>query len=166
MHAATHHGTDFVGHIEVRPPLNATEAAYVDELARRLPGTPAPRPSPWTCTDGGARLVVGEGEDSEHLAVSLRRLIKECLGVGAHLRAHSDRAPYDEFAFDHVLDGMVVGCRRVSGDLFAIAVKENRVTRRMLRARDGSGRPPGQAPAPPPAVAAVIDLATRRQVGS
>jgi hypothetical protein len=43
---------------------------------------------------------------------------------------------FDEFSFDHRLDGLVVGCRRDNKELFGIRVTDNVVTTEVLWAAD------------------------------
>lgn len=62
----------------------------------------------------------------------LRYLIDHFLRRGAAASRTGD-VLFDRFTFDHVLAGMVVGCRRDTKELFAIHVEDNVVTKRILR---------------------------------
>ena len=62
-------------------------------------------------------------------------LIDHFLKPGA-LASRSADDRFAGFTFDHVLDGMVVGCRRDNKQLFAITVERNRVKEEILRRAD------------------------------
>ena len=65
----------------------------------------------------------------------LRYLIEHFLRPGA--RAGSSGLGYfEEFTFDHVLDGVVAGSRRDTCELFLIDVLDNKVTKTVLRRGD------------------------------
>lgn len=118
-------GTDFIGHIQISPALSHQEREVVTAEA-----------GPWQVSPDGARLVVRGHEPFHAPGPSLRSLI------ATYLRPT-----------EHRLDGMVVGYRRDTRELFSITVTNNRVTERTLR-------PPE---APYAAAGNVIDLATRRR---
>jgi hypothetical protein len=157
------HTTDFIGHIDIAPALNEPEIAYLrafsasrrwerpggpyevpdkpraDEL-RPVEGNgynvPAPgQPGLWCdwepCWDGCC--LAYNGVEKFYGAVEwLRYLIEHFLRPGAKA-LHSGNAAFVHFTFDHVLEGMVVGCRRDNKELFAITVQANRVRDEILR---------------------------------
>ena len=144
--------TDFIGQIGIEPALSDEQIGYLAALhaAGRGDGQP-PYASGWVASEDGRCLTV-EGDDKYgDPAEWLRYLIKCCIKPGG-LRA----------------DGMVVGCRRDTMELFCIHVAANRVTVRGLWPRSAQSREaqPREAPrrATPPhrPTAKVIDLATRR----
>ncbi|MGI8899562.1 MAG: hypothetical protein ACR2HA_01300 [Nocardioides sp.] len=65
----------------------------------------------------------------------LRYLIDHFLKPGAEA-SHSQDPTFANFGFDHVLEGIVVGCRRDNKELFAIQVTDNRVRETVLRPAD------------------------------
>ena len=56
-------------------------------------------------------------------------LIDHFLKPNAEAKGHRG---FEEFTFDHVVSGMVVGCRRDTKELFAISVARNRVETTIL----------------------------------
>lgn len=171
--------TDFIGHLEVTPPLNPAEAGYlaafsrsrrwdrpggpydvgaapqidgaVDgddgvELGRAFHRPPLGQPGLWCdwepCWDGCCLAHTG-AERFAGAVEWLRYLVAHFLGRGA-AAARSGLPVFAGFTFDHVLDGMVLGCRRDNKELFAITVTGNRVREEVLRRADRRclGRPP------------------------
>ncbi len=65
----------------------------------------------------------------------MRYLIDHFLKPGA-AASRVDEPRFAGFTFDHVLDGIVVGCRRDNKELFAIRVTENVVRTEVLRRAD------------------------------
>jgi hypothetical protein len=164
--------TDFVGHLNITPGLNDAEVEYLTAfgLSRRcgrpggpyeVPGNPraessedfpgdtyntpsAGQPQLWcdwaVCWDGCCLTWSGK-EKSYQMTAWLRYLITHFLKPGA--KALGERG-FEEFTFDHVVDGQVVGCRRDNKELFTIVVSNNRVSQRILKAGDPrlSGYPP------------------------
>jgi hypothetical protein len=154
--------TDFIGHIEVAPQLNPAEQHYLlaFSASRRydrpggpyeVPGNPsaeqgerpadldlyntiAPgQPSLWCgwvpCWNG--HCLSYDGTEKFYGATQwLTYLIDHFLAPQAHTQG-SDR--FAGFAFDHVLDGIVAGCRRDTGVLFLIHVENNVVREQTLR---------------------------------
>jgi hypothetical protein len=124
--------TEYVGHIDVAPALTRAEIAYLqdgafkDESGRLARGCSCP----WLPTSDGRRLTPSQPHEEAEPAEWLRYLIAELLRPGA---SRSFRKELKGFSFDHHLDGMVVGCRRGNGELFAITAKNNRVRERVLR---------------------------------
>lgn len=155
--------TDFVGHIEIDPPLNDAEMYYLLAFAGsrhydrgdpyEVPGNPAAesggdvatdrynrpphgQPNLWcdwqVCWDGCCITWTGK-EKSYSMEPWLRYVIDHFLRDGA--RASGDPR-FDEFTFDHVLHGTLVGCRRDTKELFAIKVEGNVVTREVITPAD------------------------------
>lgn len=154
--------TDFVGHIDIHPPLSAAECEYLTAFkeSRRcqrpggryaVPGNPFAeealpvaqsnavalgQPSLWChwepCPQGCCLSF--DGLEKSYAPVDwLRYLIQHFLKPRA-AAALSDEEWFTGFTFDHVLEGMVVGCRRDNKELFAINVRNNRVSTKILRA--------------------------------
>ncbi len=155
--------TDFVGHIDIEPPLNESETAYLLAFAasRRfdrgdpyeVPGNPRAetndgveterynrphqgQPNLWcdwqVCWDGCCITWSGK-EKSYSMEPWLRYVIDHFLRAGA--RAAQDPR-FEDFTFDHVLAGTVVGCRRDNKELFAIQVRDNEVSRQVITPAD------------------------------
>jgi predicted Fe-S protein YdhL (DUF1289 family) len=65
----------------------------------------------------------------------MRTLVSHFLKPGARdTRSRDDQ--FSVFTFDHHLDGMIVGCRRDTKELFAVVVSDNRVRKKVLRPAD------------------------------
>jgi hypothetical protein len=158
--------TDFIGHIDIEPSLNEDEILYLTAFSesRRcerpggeyaVPGNPraeqdasypgcngnvppGTQPGLWCdwvpCWDGCCLSY--NGVEKFYAPVPwLRYLIDHFLKPGASAARVGD-ARFDEFTFDHELDGMVVGCRRDNKELFAITVRRNVVRTEVLRRAD------------------------------
>lgn len=164
--------TDFIGHVEVRPGLNEAElgylAAFTGSRRWRRPEGPYAVPTDaceeeptaarawhlpaegqptlwcdWTpCWDGCSLTWQGE-ERFAGVGTWLGYLVDHFLRPGAAASRTGDPL-FGGFTFDHVLDGMVVGCRRDNKQLFAVSVHENRVREEILRPGDRRlrGMPP------------------------
>jgi hypothetical protein len=159
------HTTDFIGHIDIEPALNDDEIAYLTAFARSrrcdrpggpyaVPGNPyandegltteqanhvpGGQPGYWCrwepCWDGCC-LAFNGNEKFYQPVEWLRYLIQHFLKPAAHA-AEAGEQWFSGFSFDHVLGGMVVGCRRDNKELFAINVSRNRVTEKILRPAD------------------------------
>jgi hypothetical protein len=156
------HTTDFVGNLTVAPRLNDTEIEFLNAFAtsrrcRRpggpydVPGNPGAgdwrdfptdldnlpatgQPGLWcnweVCWEGDCLCWNGT-EKSYRMVEWLRYLIEHFLKPGA--KAQPDPR-FSGFTFDHVVSGMVVGCRRDTKELFAVRVTDNRVRTRVLQA--------------------------------
>lgn len=152
--------TDFIGYIEIEPPLNTAEHQYLSAFSRSrrctrtggpyaVPGNPyaedeaayvdvnlPPEGQPglwcdWMPTGEGAALHV-EGREKFYQPVEwLTYLIEHFLKPGAHA-SRSNEPWFADFNFDHRLDGMVVACRNDTCEIFAIRVDRNNVTRSVL----------------------------------
>lgn len=159
--------TDFIGHIDVTPPLNESEQAYLTAFgdSRRydrtqgpyeVPGNPATERNEnddpverrnrtasqqpgfwcdWTpCWDGCC--VTYDGREKFYDSVRwMEYLIEHFLRPGACAQA-SGSLHFEDFTFDHRLDGLIIGCRRDNKELFAIRVEDNVVTEEILRPAD------------------------------
>ena len=155
--------TDFIGHIDIAPGLNANEIAYLTAFSEsrrfvrpggpyEVPGNPraetsdgiavadynrppAGQPGLWCdwvpCWDGCC-LAFNGNEKFYDPTSWLRYLVRHFLAPGAPASRTPDHR-LRGFTFNHVLDGMVVGCRRDNKELYAIVVRNNRVRERVLR---------------------------------
>lgn len=152
--------TDFVGRIEIDPPLNDSEVEYLTAFAdsRRcireggpydVPGNPRAESSAEFADDRYNRCAEGQpslwcswsvcwdgcclawsGAEKSYAMVEWLRYL-----IAHFLRPGAramDDPRFDGFTFDHSLDGMVVGCRRDNKELFSVVVHRNRVTERIL----------------------------------
>ncbi len=138
--------TDFIGQIGIEPALSDEQIGHLAALhaTGRGDGRP-PYSSGWVASaDGGCLTVRGEDQYGDP-AEWLRHLIK-CFVKPAGLRA----------------DGMVVGCRRATHELFSIHVADNRVSQKDLWPRTAQPRQARRQPPPRRPAANVIDLAARR----
>lgn len=158
--------TDFIGHVDIQPALNRSEIAYLTAFAQSrrfdrpggpydVPGNPRAEESAAVPSDRRNRVAPGQpelwcswvpcwdgcclafsGDEKFHRPVEwLRYLIAHFLKPGA-LASKSEVHWFREFTFDHVLDGVVVGCRRDNKELFSVTVTGNRVRERVLRPAD------------------------------
>jgi hypothetical protein len=166
--------TDFIGHFDITPRLNDDEIAYLtafsDSRRCRRPGGPyvvpgnplgetsaefdadnynasaKGQPGLWCdwvpCRDGCCLAHDGNDRFTDPVPW-LRYLISHFLAPGARA-ARSRDDQFRGFTFDHHLDGMVVGCRRDTKELFAIVVSHNHIRDKVLHPGDpGDGdRPP------------------------
>ncbi|MFL5337161.1 MAG: hypothetical protein ACJ8H8_29280 [Geminicoccaceae bacterium] len=158
--------TDFIGHVDVTPSLNDQEIAYLTAFSesRRcvrdggpyaVPGNPRAesyadferdrynatalgQPGLWCdwvpCWDGCC-LAFNGNEKFYDPVRWLRYLIAHFLKPRA-AASGTGLACFAGFTFDHVVEGMVVGCRRDNKELYAIVARNNRVTERVLRPAD------------------------------
>lgn len=116
---------DVVGH----PADNDREddVASYNRVAMGMPGLWCP----WTSCDEGCCLRWDGGEKPYAPDRWLRYLIDTFLRADA-ARAADPEARVLGLTFDHVLNGMIVGERQETSELFALAVKDNVVRRRIL----------------------------------
>lgn len=152
--------TDYLGRVRIEPPLSPDEVDFLksfnstrhcgdagaldvaahpadnertgdvdgyNRTARGMPGLWCP----WTCCDDGCCLRWDQGEKPYAPQAWLDYLIDTFLRPGAAL-AGQEAAADRGLSFDHVLNGVLVGERRETGELFALEVDHNRVTRRTL----------------------------------
>jgi len=154
--------TDFLGHIDIDPPLNDQEAAYLSAFhhSRRWdrPGGPYDvppnpfaeqrsdadidaynRPTPgqpqlycqWQVCWEGCCLSFDGNEKFYEPVQWLRYLIDHFLAPGAKASAAGLPA-FAAFSFDHRLDGLIIGNRRDTREMFAICVDDNVVREKVL----------------------------------
>ena len=152
--------TDYLGSLRIQPPLSPAEVEFLksfhrtrhcgDRAALDVVTHPADNDQagdvtsssrvavgmpelwcPWTCCDEGCCLRWDQGEKPYAPHQWLRYLIDTFLRPGAALAA-DPAARAVGLTFDHVLSGMLVGERRETAELFALAVKDNVVRRRTL----------------------------------
>lgn len=160
--------TDFIGHIDVTPPINQSEQAYLQAFAssRRyareggpyvVPGNPSAdnerpanlptkiyntvadqQPGLWCdwvpCWDGCC-LAYNGNEKFYGATRWLTYLIEHLLRPGAYAQA-SGLPYFEDFSFDHRLDGVIAGCRRDNKEMFLIWVEHNEVSEEILRPAD------------------------------
>lgn len=130
----------FLGRIEVRPPLNEAERAYLIALAQSsstLRGTPTGRGDSsvpfarlaWESCADGCCLTWSALEQSLHLLPSLRFLVDHLLKPGARAEGHKR---FPEFTCDHVLDGVVAGRTHSDSRVYVADVIANRVAGRTI----------------------------------
>ncbi len=153
--------TDFVGYVLIDPPLNIEECEYLtaftqtrrwfrqagpyvvlDNPAVEEPcesveryNTPWPgEPSlwcPWRPSLDGTCLAFDGIEKAYRPVEWMRYLISHFLRPDAE--ASMTMLPeFEQFTFDHIVDGVIVGCRRDTGRMFAIEVASNVVEERVL----------------------------------
>lgn len=152
--------TDYLGHARITPALNADEVEFLrsfdetrhcgdrspldvvqhpadneptgDVDAHNLPAVGRPGLwCPWTCCGTGCCLHWDGLEKPYAPQEWLRFLIDTFLRPSAVL-ANDPQAQRLGLTFDHLLDGMLVGQRQESGELFALVVRKNVVQRRVL----------------------------------
>ena len=127
----------FLGRIEVRPPLNEAERAYLADLAESdstLRGTPTGRGDTsvpfahlaWESCGAGCCLTWTGLEHGQHVAGSLRFLVDHLFKPGAKAAGHRR---FPGFTCDHVLDGLVAARGR-DGRTYVAEVSGNRVSGR------------------------------------
>lgn len=144
--------TDFVGHLDVQPPLNEEETCLLNRISRCYYYTSGKNGSPrlvdegdaavlrvedaapqgwsnWSACAQGCCLSYDGGDKANHMIPWIKYLMSALLVPGATL---GDEEGFEEFTCDHVLNGMVVGSRRDNGELFAITVRDNDVEIEML----------------------------------
>lgn len=155
--------TDFVGHIDIEPPLNDAEIEYLlafsasrrfaRETPYDVPGNPRaetsagveparynrpPKGQPdlwcdWQVCWDGCCMSWSGNEKSYAMVEWLRYVIDHFLRPGA--LAASD-ARFTGFTFDHTVTGTVVGCRRDNKELFLIRAADNVVTQEVITPAD------------------------------
>ncbi|HET8663552.1 MAG TPA: hypothetical protein VFM08_04485 [Nocardioides sp.] len=166
--------TDFLGHVDINPPLTDAEQEYLTafRLSRRfdrpdgpyaVPGNPYVDERDFVDSDTYSRVAPGQpqlwcqweacwdgcclswdGHEKFYRPVEwLRYLIDHFLRPDAEA-SRSGLSQFNDFRFDHRLDGLLIGNRRDNRELFAICVQDNAVTTRVLMPGDSAygGRPP------------------------
>ena len=138
--------TDFIGHVGIEPPLDSDQIDRLADLRTAARDASQPRlQCGWVACEDGCCLTHDGDEKYGDPAGWLRYLVKSFLKP-RELRA----------------DGMVVGCRHDSKELFAIQVRANRVTEKVLWPHPTQSREARRQPRSRRPTAQVIDLATRR----
>ena len=159
------YSTDFIGHIDIRPRLNLAEQRYLLAFDRSrhyhraegpyaIPGNPGAeeagvaiedynQPGPgmpgfwcdWSPCWGGDCLAYNGNEKFYDAKRWLEYLIDHFLKPGA-LASRSGHPYFEEFTFDHELDGIVAACRRDNRELSLIHVVRNKVSEEVVVAGD------------------------------
>ena len=125
-----HHGDDDAPLRTVQHPAENDRTGDVGAFNRAAPGMPGLW-CPWTCCGTGCCLHWDGVEKPYQPQEWLEYLIDTFLRPGAVL--HGDASALEVgLTFDHVLTGMLVGERRETAELFALEVRDNVVTRRVL----------------------------------
>lgn len=131
--------TDFVGSLLVEPPLNDEERLFFGALARStnpsgtslddavagMSGLPGRSPNawcPWEVCSEGCCLCWDGHEKPYGLVPWLHYLMATFLVPGGAAQEHPG---FGAFTFDHVVNGMLVGCRRDNRELYSITVRDN-----------------------------------------
>lgn len=140
--------TDFVGYLQIEPPLAERERSIInrisgslfltessgrlrvadedDEALRELTQN-APRGwSNWAVCSRGCCLSYDGGDKANHMVPWLRFLMATFLVPGAPAEGVSG------LTCDHVLTGMVVGSRRDTRELYSITVRDNDIELELL----------------------------------
>lgn len=124
-HCGDRPALDVVTHPSDNDPTD--DVASYNRVSQGMPGLWCP----WTCCHEGCCLLWDQGEKPYAPDPWLRYLIDTFLRSGAALSA-DPAARALGLTFDHVLNGMIVGERRETSELFALVVKGNVVRRRTL----------------------------------
>jgi hypothetical protein len=166
------YSTDFIGHLDIEPPLNDDEVEYLtvffaSRRCRReggpyaVPGNPRAENLDGSWGDGGNQCAEGQpnlwcdwtvcwdgccltwnGTEKSYAMIAWLRYLIE------HFLAPGGLAEGDPlltgFTFDHRLSGVIAGCRRDTKELFVVRVVDNVLTEEVLRPPDPSylGYPP------------------------
>lgn len=140
--------TDFIGYFQIDPPLGPRESRFInrisgslflqestgslrvadkdDEVLRELL-TGAPRGwSDWTVCPHGCCLSYDGGDKANHMAPWLKFLMETMLVPGATADG------IDGMTCDHLLNGMVVGSRRDTRELYSMTIRDNEVEVELL----------------------------------
>jgi len=129
----------YLGHVDIKPGLNQSEYDYLYALTepwlheehRSAPGQPE-RYCDWEPCPHGCCLAWNGREKFHAGAAWMKYLIDDLLRPGADAESRNDPR-LTGFTFDHRLDGLVVGERAWSRELFAIRVQDNEVSQELLR---------------------------------
>lgn len=152
--------TDYLGRARIEPPLSSEEVAFlksfsstrhcgdrtaldvaehpadnersgdIDAYNRTAAGMPGLW-CPWTCCDEGCCLHWDHAEKPYAAAAWLCYLIDTFLRPGARL-SDDPEARARGLTFNHVLNGVIVGERRETGELFALEICDNALEVRTL----------------------------------
>lgn len=147
------YSTDFTGHVTVTPPLNPAEIAYLRKFAgtRRMNRTNGPyyvngtghagqgydadiidfnKPDPsqpglwckWEPTEDGAAIEWNGVEKFYDATEWMQYLIDHFFRPGAHAQG---RPGFDEFTFDHVINGTIDAQGEEPDDTWQLIVIDN-----------------------------------------
>jgi hypothetical protein len=140
--------TDFIGYLQIDPPLGERERAFVtkisgslflhqtggslhmtDEDAEVLRGLMHGAPpgwSNWTVCPQGCCLSYDGGDKANFMAAWLKFLMATFFVPGAAAEG------IDGLSCAHIMNGMVVGSRRDNRELYSITVRDNHVEVELL----------------------------------
>jgi hypothetical protein len=147
--------TEYLGHLRITPTLNRAEVEWLSGFADwgalrdadpfRLPMNPRAALSKafadaggsisghravpygvqhWRVCDHGDRIRWVRSEKSNDAVQALRFLVQHYLGPDARAK-DSDNPDFAAFTFDHRLDGLIVGERDDTDELFLIRVEDS-----------------------------------------
>lgn len=163
--------TDFIGHIDIEPRLNASEIAYLEAFRHtrhfdrggspyEVPGNPLAPDADGVPTERYNALAPGvpqlycqwtvcgtgcclayDGDEKFYEPIAWLRYLIDHLLGPGAAAERAGHPQLEAFTFDHRLHGMVVGCRRDTRELFAITVSDNCVTTEVLRPGDTYDEP-------------------------
>jgi hypothetical protein len=158
--------TDFIGHVEIYPPLNEQEMNYLTAFSQSrrydrrgdpyaVPGNPAAERDEQLPAEVANTVSIGQpgywcdwtpcwegcclsltGREKTYRPAEWLRYLVDHL-LGFEALARAERHPQLRgFTFDHELDGLVIGCRRDTKELSAILVEGNQVEEIVLHPAD------------------------------
>ncbi|MDZ5660637.1 hypothetical protein SFC79_02575 [Nocardioides sp. S-58] len=150
----------FTGSVRVTPPLNPAETGFLRALTdsgRTLRSTPTGRGNDavpfarlaWVACLRGCCLEWDGSEATRWMAPSLEFLVEHLLAPGA---LGEGRPRFEDFTFDHVLDGAVVGRSYDDAEPWLVQVTGNRTSGRTLRTPCGEDADEDDADASPSAM--------------
>jgi hypothetical protein len=129
----------YLGHVDIVPGLNQSEYDYLyaltepvrDTADNRADGQPSGlcdwEPCPHGC------CLAWNGREKFHAGMAwMEFLIDHLLRPGASAEGRAD-VRLAGFTFDHRMDGLIVGERQWSRELFSIRVENNQVRQEILR---------------------------------
>lgn len=160
------YSTDFIGHLDIEPPLNDAEIEYLTAFfaSRRcrreggpyaVPGNPRAENLDGSWGEGGNRCAVGQpnlwcdwtvcwdgccltwnGTEKSYSMIPWLRYLIEHFLEPGALAAGDAR--FEDFTFDHQLSGVIAGCRRDTKEMFLVRVVNSNVVEEVLRRADPS----------------------------
>ena len=164
--------TDFIGHLEIQPPLNEQEIEYLAAFtqSRRCLREGGPYAVPDNPLAESSDAFVGDTYNmpppgqpqlwcdwevcwdgccltwsGKEKSYEMTRWLRYLIDHFLKPGARASGHPgFEAFTFDHEVEGQVVGCRRDTKELFSISVRANRVRVKVLREADPrlAGFPP------------------------
>ena len=165
------HDSRFIGCIRVSPPLNEHEMAFLRDLSeagRTLRSTPTGRGNSdvpfarlaWeVCDDGCCLSWDHDVEATRWMAPSLTFLIDHLFRAGGE---GEGRRQLQEFTFDHVLGGVVVGRGDRDADTTLIEVVDNAVSGGLVPTRCSATKEKSPTKRPARRGSNVIEFRPRR----